>query len=240
MIVRGFDAVTDGRFPHLLIEHLEGPTLRELIERDGALAARAGAAARRCTSASALHYMAGEGMVHLDVKPENIVMGAPPRLIDLSVARTVERGAGGCAARSAPTPTWRPSSATRRARRARPARRRVRPRRDAAPRGRRPPAVPAAAATERFPQLDARPEPLPRRVPRRSRSCSAPALAREPATGRPRPSSRPGWSRWSRRCRGGWCWAALGRATRWEGGWLAVWRPRRCPLRWRGRRLGRI
>ena len=30
-LVRGFDAVTDGRFPHLLLEHLEGPTLRELI-----------------------------------------------------------------------------------------------------------------------------------------------------------------------------------------------------------------
>ena len=32
-------------------------------------------------------------MVHLDVKPDNIVMGAPPRLIDLSVARTVEAAA---------------------------------------------------------------------------------------------------------------------------------------------------
>jgi serine/threonine protein kinase len=37
--------------------------------------------------------MAGEGMVHLDVKPDNIVMGVPPRLIDLSIARTVERAA---------------------------------------------------------------------------------------------------------------------------------------------------
>src|ERR687893_274333 len=37
--------------------------------------------------ASALHYMAAEGIVHLDVKPSNIVMGGPPRLIDLSVAR---------------------------------------------------------------------------------------------------------------------------------------------------------
>lgn len=39
--------------------------------------------------ASALHYLAAEGIVHLDVKPSNIVMGGPPRLIDLSVARTV-------------------------------------------------------------------------------------------------------------------------------------------------------
>src|SRR3954452_12214637 len=35
--------------------------------------------------------MAQEDWVHLDVKPDNIVMGVPPRLIDLSVARTFER-----------------------------------------------------------------------------------------------------------------------------------------------------
>ena len=32
VLVRGYDVVADGRFPHLLIEHLEGPTLAELIE----------------------------------------------------------------------------------------------------------------------------------------------------------------------------------------------------------------
>jgi serine/threonine protein kinase len=37
--------------------------------------------------------MAAEGMVHLDVKPANIVMGIPPRLIDLSVARSLDRAA---------------------------------------------------------------------------------------------------------------------------------------------------
>ncbi len=41
--------------------------------------------------AGALHFMAGRGYVHLDVKPDNIIMGVPPRLIDLSVARTFER-----------------------------------------------------------------------------------------------------------------------------------------------------
>jgi len=35
--------------------------------------------------------MANRGYVHLDVKPDNIVMGLPPRLIDLSIARTLER-----------------------------------------------------------------------------------------------------------------------------------------------------
>ena len=31
--------------------------------------------------------------MHLDVKPDNIVMGVPPRLIDLSIARSVDRAA---------------------------------------------------------------------------------------------------------------------------------------------------
>jgi eukaryotic-like serine/threonine-protein kinase len=90
VVVRAFDVVAEGPHPHLLIEHLEGPTLRKLIRRGGPmpleqllpLAAHVGAA---------LHYMAGQEMVHLDIKPDNIVMGVPPRVIDLSIARTLER-----------------------------------------------------------------------------------------------------------------------------------------------------
>jgi len=92
VIVRGFDAVVDGRFPHLLIEHLEGPTLRELIERDGALPLEQ-TLPLGLHVASALHYLAAEELVHLDVKPDNIVMGAPPRLIDFSVARSLAEAA---------------------------------------------------------------------------------------------------------------------------------------------------
>lgn len=90
VIVRGFDAVLDGQHPHLLIEHLEGPTLRRLIRRGGPLPLEQ-LLPLALHIAAALHYMAGEDMVHLDVKPANIVMGVPPRLIDLSIARTVER-----------------------------------------------------------------------------------------------------------------------------------------------------
>ena len=87
VVVRGFGAARDGRFPHLVLEHLEGPTLDELLARDGALALEQ-LLPLGLHVASALHYMAAEGVVHLDVKPSNVVMGAPPRLIDLSVART--------------------------------------------------------------------------------------------------------------------------------------------------------
>ncbi|HEX6026932.1 MAG TPA: serine/threonine-protein kinase [Solirubrobacter sp.] len=92
VVVRGFGAALDGRFPHLVLEHLEGPTLAELLHRHGSLALEQ-LLPLALHVASALHYMAAEGVVHLDVKPSNVVMGAPPRLIDLSVARTLDEAA---------------------------------------------------------------------------------------------------------------------------------------------------
>ncbi len=40
--------------------------------------------------ASAAHYLSARGIVHLDIKPRNVIMAGPPRLIDLSVALPVE------------------------------------------------------------------------------------------------------------------------------------------------------
>ena len=178
VIMRGFDAVTDGRFPHLLIEHLEGPTLRELIERDGALAPEQ-ALPLGLHVASALHYLAAEGMVHLDVKPENVVMGAPPRLIDFSVARPLAsvtrlRGRVGTDAYMAPEQCDRTHGT-------------IGPATDVfglaatlhhAVGGRRP--FPRRD-DERFPQLTQAPEPLPRRVPGELTSLLRAALAPDPA-----------------------------------------------------------
>ena len=172
VVVRGFDAVLSGRHPHLLIEHLEGPTLRALLDESGLLALEQ-LLPLALHVAAALHYMAGEGWVHLDVKPDNIVMGVPPRLIDLSVARTVARarraaGPIGTDAYMAPEqcdPTAAPG--------------RLGPPADVfglgatlyhALTGRRPfPRPPGARESadpaERFPQLTGAPEPLGRRVP---------------------------------------------------------------------------
>ncbi len=91
-LIRGFDAVLGGPTPHLLIEHLEGPSLRRLIRRDGAIPLEQ-LLPLAAHVAGALQYMAQAGYVHLDVKPDNVVMGVPPRLIDLSIARTLERAA---------------------------------------------------------------------------------------------------------------------------------------------------
>jgi serine/threonine protein kinase len=186
VIVRGFDAVLHGRFPHLLIEHLEGPTLGALIDAHGPLGLEQ-LLPLGLHVASALHYMAGEGMVHLDVKPENVVMGAPPRLIDLSVARSVARarrakrpiGTDGYMAPEQCDPALLG---------------RIGPRADVfglgatlhhALSGSRPfPRPPGARDStdplERFPQLGAEPEPLPRRTPRPLAEALRAALAREP------------------------------------------------------------
>jgi len=89
VIVRGFGSVLEGDRPHLLLEHLEGPTLARVISRTGPLAIEQ-LVPLAFQLASALQYLANERVVHLDVKPGNVVLGAPPRLVDLSVARSVE------------------------------------------------------------------------------------------------------------------------------------------------------
>jgi eukaryotic-like serine/threonine-protein kinase len=92
LIIRGFDAVVDGDHPHLVLEHLEGPTLSRLIRNHGPLALEQ-LVPLAVNVSSALHYMHEEGLVHLDVKPRNVVVGSPPRLIDFSIARTFDEAA---------------------------------------------------------------------------------------------------------------------------------------------------
>lgn len=92
VIVRQFGVHLEGDRPHLVLEHLEGPTLRKLIKNYGRLPVEQ-LVPLAVQVSGALHYMASEGFVHLDVKPSNIVMSAPPRLIDLSVARTLSAAA---------------------------------------------------------------------------------------------------------------------------------------------------
>ena len=87
-VVRMYDAVLYGERPHVLLEYLDGPRLSTLIRRYGVIVEQALPLALEVCAA--LHYLHGQGVVHLDVKPRNIVMSARPTLIDLSVATTVE------------------------------------------------------------------------------------------------------------------------------------------------------
>jgi eukaryotic-like serine/threonine-protein kinase len=85
---RVFGGDPEGERPHLALEHLDSPRLSTVIRRyHPALEQAIPLAVSLC---SVLHYLREEGWLHLDVKPKNVILGSPPRLIDLSVARRVE------------------------------------------------------------------------------------------------------------------------------------------------------
>jgi len=182
---------TDDERPHIVLELVEGPRLSTLIRRFGPLETEQ-AAPLAVEVASALHYLHGLGLVHLDVKPKNLIMGAPPRLIDLSIARSFRNAASltvpvGTDAYMAPEQCL-PSPG------------RVGPAADvwglgitlyeslvgepAFPRGSEEDGAPAR---DRFPQLTHRPAPMPSRVPSELAGAVDAALAFEPED---RPTAR--------------------------------------------------
>jgi eukaryotic-like serine/threonine-protein kinase len=89
-LTRVFDMSTDGERPFIEIEYVEGPRLSTLVRRHGRLNPEQAFPLGR-QLASTLHFLHAEGIVHLDVKPSNVIMGPTPRLIDLSVARRIAR-----------------------------------------------------------------------------------------------------------------------------------------------------
>jgi serine/threonine protein kinase len=184
-LVRSFDAVLDGPRPHVLIEHLDGPSLRRLIRRDGAIPLEQ-LLPLAAHVAGALQYMAQAGYVHLDVKPDNIVMGLPPRLLDLSIARTLER-AGRTDGPLGTDPYMAPEQCVPREEAAAP----IGPATDVwglgatlfhAVSGEKPfPRGSGGAGGERFPQLVEDPLPLPDWLPEELSALLLQTLERDPA-----------------------------------------------------------
>jgi len=86
VVVRGLRHELDGPRPHLVLEQIDGPRLSTLVRRYGPLPEQQ-YVPLAIEVASALHYLRHLGWTHLDIKPSNVIMGAPARLIDLSVAR---------------------------------------------------------------------------------------------------------------------------------------------------------
>ncbi len=75
--------------PYIVLEYVDGPRLSTVIRRQRLLGVEQVVPLLQQVTA-ALHYLHGKGLVHLDVKPKNVIMSPPPRLIDLSVARRIE------------------------------------------------------------------------------------------------------------------------------------------------------
>lgn len=89
---RLLEAAIDADPPHIVLENVEGPRLSTLARKHGALDLEQ-LVSLALQLAGGMHYLHHRGYVHLDVKPSNTIMGATPRIIDLGVARTLERAA---------------------------------------------------------------------------------------------------------------------------------------------------
>lgn len=79
----------DGQI-YYAMQLVEGPTLAERLQRNGPLAPREAAVLMR-TIAEAVDYAHRQGMLHLDLKPGNLILGKDqvPRITDFGLARRV-------------------------------------------------------------------------------------------------------------------------------------------------------
>lgn len=76
--------------PHLVFELVEAPTVEDHLEGSGPLSVP-DVCLLGIRMLGALQYMHAIGVLHLDVKPANVTIGDPPRLLDLSLARAGAR-----------------------------------------------------------------------------------------------------------------------------------------------------
>ena len=94
-IVQGFDAGEHEGTYYFAMEYCPGPTLLTLLQRGGALD-QDRAINIAMQMASGLQHAHARGLVHRDVKPDNIMIaqGGVAKLCDLGLAKDVSRGSG--------------------------------------------------------------------------------------------------------------------------------------------------
>ena len=99
-IVRGYETL-EGPQPLVIMELLSGATLEHLIDHAPRRLSWDALVYLGLHLCSAMHYMHGQGYLHLDLKPANVVVGddGRVRVIDLSLARRPQRSRGGMGTR---------------------------------------------------------------------------------------------------------------------------------------------
>ena len=90
-IVRAYGVGTYNGLPYLVMEYVEGHTLKNLIEKNGALPIRT-AIGITCQILDALSAAHAHGIIHRDVKPQNMIVTDKGRvkLADFGIAREVK------------------------------------------------------------------------------------------------------------------------------------------------------
>ncbi|MFI1993052.1 serine/threonine protein kinase [Actinoplanes sp. NPDC020271] len=84
------DADPEHRTPYLVVEFVDGPSLEEVIQRDGPMTDSRlhSVAVGVATALTAIH---GAGVIHRDLKPRNVLLAlGAPKVIDFGIARALE------------------------------------------------------------------------------------------------------------------------------------------------------
>jgi eukaryotic-like serine/threonine-protein kinase len=91
-VVAVIDAGEDGGHPYIVFEYVEGETLKQKINRVGALDAQE-ALAYAIEIARGLTVAHGRNMVHRDIKPQNVLINSEGRakLTDFGISRQLEQ-----------------------------------------------------------------------------------------------------------------------------------------------------
>jgi serine/threonine-protein kinase len=90
-VVKIFDLYEDDEAPWAIMEYVEGKPLKDLVRERGRLSLEETASILEQT-ADALHYLHDHGLVHLDVKPQNLIIQPDGlvKLIDFGLAQQAQ------------------------------------------------------------------------------------------------------------------------------------------------------
>nr|BFE81834.1 hypothetical protein GCM10020093_044350 [Planobispora longispora] len=102
---RVLDADLDGETPYIASELIDGPSLRQVVGRDGPLTGEAleKLAVGTITALAAIHHA---GIAHRDFKPDNVLLAPDgPRVVDFGIAKIIDES-GTITTRAVGTPAY--------------------------------------------------------------------------------------------------------------------------------------
>lgn len=95
-VIKVIDSFEGNGTAYYVMEYVDGGTLDEYLQRSGGKLGEPAAVDMAIRIGQALSYLHGQGILHLDLKPQNIMLrdATEPVLIDFGLSKLYEEGAG--------------------------------------------------------------------------------------------------------------------------------------------------